>query len=335
MRWLGVLVVLCSAASAAPRAPKARIDVAQFAPPPVPPPPTDATKRLCRAGDREECEALCAKSSAVSCWRLGWLLALGGANESDPLARAPQDFAAAAVPMAKACKLGFLPACVDLQTIEQNRRRPADQAQLRATCKAGYGRACTALASLTKNTTDQRALLADGCRGGDGDACLTLADAADTPREMLELARKAMSTPAPGRVSLTCPAGTQAFRMVTQLEVVRTEILPRWTCGVFDPKTKRIVENGPYLEFLTEADEAAYPHGVISERGTNVDGEKHGIVDKLDARGLPRSRVSFKHGLEDGVGYQLKYDSTGELSEITMTTWREGRRGTSQTTQYK
>lgn len=333
MRALALLVFLVGgSASAAPDAAPAPpadldIDLSKLVLDQVQKAPPQKALVLCKLGDRSGCEAACADRSGPSCSRLGWTLATGGAdNPLLPHKEFEQDFAGAEIAFDKACKLGFFPGCVDAEMARHALKKPPNAAQLRAACGGGYGRACSELADTAASDATKLALYEQGCAGGDGEACIVVADSKQDVKEQLAWYGKAFTTPTKAKVPLACPAGTHAARTVTAITFAWTLYTPRWTCGQFDPKTRKFVAQGPYLELESEEDEAVYPYGAITERGAMVAGAKHGLVERWNGRGALVTSKTYKSGRETGIGYDLGRGRSGNIESVRQETYVDGRR---------
>jgi len=289
--------------------------------------PPAKTQSICDLGDQSGCETACAANSPAGCARLGWTLALGGAdNALLPSKKFDQDFPGAEAAFAKACKLGFHASCVDLQLVRKHANKPSNTAELSTSCKAGYGRACSMLADAAPNAKAKLALHEQACIGGDGEACIEVADAQANLNASLEWYRKAYATPTKGKVPLVCPAGAQAVRTVSAVTFAWTLYYPKWSCGTFDPQARRFVENGPFIELASEEDELVYPYGVISQRGSMVAGNRDGVIEHWNQRGDLVSVTSYKAGREHGLSIDLMRSRDGSVESITQVTYVEGRR---------
>jgi len=283
-------------------------------------------KLLCRMGDDSGCKIACDGGSATSCSRLGWTLAMGGAdNPLLPTTKFEQDFKGAEAPFEKACKLGFHPSCVDVQLVRQKIGKKVDTAQLQASCNAGYGRACSLLAESVPEA-QRLALYERGCNGGDGEACLVVSDSKQDLKEQLAWARKAFFTPTKGKVPLTCPAGMQASRTVSSITFAWTLYTPKWACGRYDEARRRFVENGPFIELSSEEDEAVYPYGIVSKKGTMKDGQPDGLVERWNARGDLIASTTFQAGREHGVSTEFMRGRDGSVESVTQVTYVLGKR---------
>lgn len=281
---------------------------------------------LCELGDQRGCEVACADKSGPSCSRLGWALATGGAdNPLLPVKEREQDFVGAEVAFDQGCKLGYLPACVDAELARRAQKKPPSTAQLRTACSGGYGRACSELAASVAGEAAKLALYEQGCTGGDGEACIFVADRKQDLEQQLAWYRRAFKTSSRTKVPLACPAGTQARRTVSAITFAWTLYTPRWACARIDPKSRRFVEHGPYLELASEEDEAVYPYGIISERGTMVDGARDGLVEHWNGRGALTSWQPYKAGREDGIGVSLVRGRSGAIEGVTRKTFVAGR----------
>ena len=332
MRALASLVLLGSTAVAAPL-------------PTAPPPPADLTidisklvlaqprtpgakpaHVLCRMGELTDCEQACTAGSAASCFRLGWTYATGGAD--NPLLvtkKFEQDFVNAEVALAKACKLGFHAACVDVEIMHRNLKKPRDTAQLQASCKAGYGRACSLLADDAKDEKIRDQLYVQGCAAGDGDACISMPLSKDVAPQ-LERSRAPFVKPAKATVQLACPAGTELRRALSGFDAQWTVYRTTWACGRFDAAKQRFIQDGPYIGFGSEEDESVHPFGVITERGVMVAGKKHGIVEQWNHRGDLTSSRTYKAGREDGTSVELSRGRDGSVESIAVVAYVDGKR---------
>lgn len=327
-----IAIVVGGSAHAAPEsAPQApadlEIDVSKLVLEQPRKPPPQKTLVLCMVGQQSECEEACTGGSAPSCARLGWTLATGGAdNALLPMMKFDQDFAGAEKAFDKACKLGFQPACVDAEMARRGLKKKPNEAQLRGACKAGYGRACSDLTDSAVGDKAKIALYEQGCAGGDGEACMAVADSKADLKEQLAWYSKAFATPTKMKVPLACPTGTQAVRTVSAITFTWTLYSPKWSCGRFDPQTRRFVGDGPYLEFASEEDEAVYPYGVITERGVMVAGKREGVVEHWNGRGHLVSSKTYKADREEGIAFDLMRSRDGGIESVTRTTEVAGKR---------
>ncbi|MBA3452295.1 MAG: sel1 repeat family protein [Deltaproteobacteria bacterium] len=162
MRSVVLVMLLGSTAAAAPRAPaNLDIDLSKIVlVQPRRPAPTP-TLVLCDRNDKDGCMQACDRGSAATCFRLGWMLARGGAENA--VLSAPKieiDLDDAVIALEKACTLGFHAGCVDVEAIRGRLKKPKNTARLRTSCAAGYGRACGALVAGIKDPKARRALVA-------------------------------------------------------------------------------------------------------------------------------------------------------------------------------
>ncbi|MDB4962571.1 MAG: hypothetical protein JWP01_2570 [Myxococcales bacterium] len=329
MRSVVLVVLLGATAAAAPRVPASLdIDLSKLVLVQARKPAPTPALVLCDRNDKDGCMQACDGGSAASCFRLGWMLARGGAD--NPVVPEPKfelDLVGAEIALAKACTLGFHAGCVDVEAIRARLKKPPNTAQLRTSCAAGYGRACSALVAGIKDPKARRALLEQGCNSGDGTSCMAIADTMPDTGEQVRWMRKAFNAPGGGIAKLDCPAGMQARRSVFEFDGGEWSVYsPRWQCGTFDAKTGAFVEEGPYLEHASEEDELVHPYGVISERGRMLAGEKHGLFEKWDQRGRLESTIHFKAGLEHGQKIWLDYESDGTISIAARVVNVEGKK---------
>ncbi|MCB9585056.1 MAG: hypothetical protein H6718_06635 [Polyangiaceae bacterium] len=269
--------------------------------------------KLCEAWALYACEELCKQGQALSCSRLGYILALGGAeNPILPVTKFEPDLEGARAAWQKACESGYQPSCVQFARLMDRgvggERDAVGARRIRVdACSAGYGDACYELAA--HEPPDKAIKLYEkGCEGGYANACVEAGafyEEQDFKRAMSFYSR-AFFAPTKAKGTLICPKGTQLFRQVEELEFAYLIREPAIFCGRLEGRRPK--KQGPYIRFATLEDEEV--HGVVVARGRYENDRKQGLWEGYDAHGKLLSRENFDQGQEHALCERFQADET-------------------------
>jgi TPR repeat protein len=199
---------------------------------------------LCPAWDRSACEELCDKGSALSCARLGRILAVGGAdNALLPMPKFEPDPAATRAAWQKACDAKYAPACSELAWFLESGRGGEKQPEKareinRQLCDSGFGVGCFDLVEESTPPKAALALFEKGCTAGHTGSCLEAGayyesgtGVAEDMSKAIRFYGRAFFAPVEAKGSLKCAAGTKLFREVNEIELAYVLIELALYCG--------------------------------------------------------------------------------------------------------